>query len=84
MVACQQKSGRQCGAYAKTCVLTYYPDSSVNKAPVLCSNVAGEARGLISNKPVFVDGLTEKEKVTMLHRFLSFLQTSSEKATTTV
>lgn len=36
-MACQQKSGRQCGAYAKTRVLTYYPDSSVNKAPVLCS-----------------------------------------------
>ena len=62
--------------HAKTCVLTdkvhhYYPDS-LNKAGVVF-NVVGEVRGLISDKYVSVDDLTEKEKVTMLHRFLSFL-----------
>lgn len=62
--------------HAKTCVLTdkvhhYYPDS-LNKAGVVF-NVVGEVRGLISDKYVSVDDLTEKEKVTMLHSFLSFL-----------
>ncbi|XP_066385754.1 calmodulin-binding protein 60 A-like isoform X1 [Miscanthus floridulus] len=51
--------------HAKTCVLTdkvhhYYPDS-LNKAGVVF-NVVGEVRGLISDKYVSVDDLTEKEK----------------------
>ncbi|CAD6207413.1 unnamed protein product [Miscanthus lutarioriparius] len=51
--------------HAKTCVLTdkvhhYYPDS-LNKAGVVFS-VVGEVRGLISDKYVSVDDLTEKEK----------------------
>jgi len=58
--------------HAKTCVLTdkvhhYYPDS-LNKVGVVF-NVVGEVRGLISDKYVAVDDLTEKEKVTMLHPF---------------
>jgi hypothetical protein len=62
--------------HAKTCVLTdkvhhYYPDG-LNKAGVVF-NVVGEVRGLISDKYVFVDDFTEKEKVTMLHRFPGFL-----------
>lgn len=66
--------------HAKTCVLAdkvhyYYPDS-LNKAGVVF-NVVGEVRGLISDKFVSVDDLTEKEKVTMLHCFPSFLRTSS-------
>lgn len=59
--------------HAETCVLTdkvhyYYPDS-LNKAGVVF-NVVGEVRGLISDKFVSVDDLTEKEKV-MFHHFLS-------------
>ncbi|KAG0546893.1 hypothetical protein BDA96_01G032800 [Sorghum bicolor] len=51
--------------HAKTCVLTdkvhhYYPDS-LNKVGVVF-NVVGEVRGLISDKYVAVDDLTEKEK----------------------
>lgn len=51
--------------HAKTCVLTdkvhhYYPDG-LNKAGVVF-NVVGEVRGLISDKYVFVDDFTEKEK----------------------
>ncbi|XP_062212877.1 calmodulin-binding protein 60 A-like isoform X2 [Phragmites australis] len=51
--------------HAKTCVLTdkmhyYYPDNQ-NKTGVVF-NVVGEVRGLISDKFVSVDGLTEKEK----------------------
>lgn len=51
--------------HAKTCVLTdkvhhYYPDS-LNKTGVVF-NVVGEVRGLISDKFVSVDDLTEKEK----------------------
>ena len=62
--------------HAKTCVLTdkvhhYYPDG-LNKAGVVF-NVVGEVTGLISDKYVFVDDFTEKEKVTMLHRFPGFL-----------
>ena len=60
--------------HAETCVLTdkvhyYYPDG-VNKAGVVF-NVVGEVRGLISDKFVSVDDLTEQEKVTMsLHFFI--------------
>ncbi|XP_062214115.1 calmodulin-binding protein 60 A-like isoform X2 [Phragmites australis] len=51
--------------HAKTCVLTdkvhyYYPDN-LNKTGVVF-NVVGEVRGLISDKFVSVDDLTEKEK----------------------
>jgi len=51
--------------HAETCVLTdkvhyYYPDG-VNKAGVVF-NVVGEVRGLISDKFVSVDDLTEQEK----------------------
>jgi hypothetical protein len=60
--------------HAETCVLTdkvhyYYPDS-LNKAGVVF-NVVGEVRGLISDKFVPVDDLTEKEKV-MFHHFKFF------------
>ena len=58
--------------HAETCVLTdkvhyYYPDG-VNKAGVVF-NVVGEVRGLISDKFVSVDDLTEQEKVTMFRHF---------------
>ncbi|KAF8708623.1 hypothetical protein HU200_030002 [Digitaria exilis] len=51
--------------HAETCVLTdkvhyYYPDS-LNKVGVVF-NVVGEVRGLMSDKFVPVDDLTEKEK----------------------
>lgn len=54
--------------HAKTCVLTekvhYYYPNNVNKNGVVF-NVVGEVRGLISDKLVIVDDLSETEKVIM-------------------
>jgi hypothetical protein len=54
--------------HAKTCVLTdkvhYYYPNNLNKTGVVF-NVVGEVSGLISDKFVLVDDLSETEKVIM-------------------
>jgi hypothetical protein len=54
--------------HAKTCVLTdkvhYYYPNNLNKTGIVF-NAVGEVRGLISDKFVLVDDLSETEKVIM-------------------